>query len=304
MKYPARRLLPSIVNLNTFEVIARRQSITAAADELGLTQSAVSRQLADLEDFVGVALCTRSPTGLDLTREGRDYLRRVRSLLDELEAATISASLGSIPERILRVSVPTTFGAVWAMPRLAAFAKAHPELQLDVASHTGPITLRETGFDAAIVYCEGPESGCVGDLLHPLHSFAVAAPALAGDALPLSGVQIAALPILHQSTGPNSWPSFLRQLGVPVEVPMPGPHYGLLVFALHAAEAGLGAALLPEYVCADALQAGRLVKLHPEPFTSPRSYFFVTTQERAAAPAVAALRAWLLQPGQRRAAPS
>lgn len=295
MKYPARRLLPSIVNLNTFEVIARRQSITAAADELGLTQSAVSRQLADLEAFVGVALCTRSPTGLELTREGRDYLRRVRSLLDELEAATISASLGSMPERILRISVPTTFGAIWAMPRLAAFAKAHPQFQLDVATHTGPIALRETGFDAAIVYCEGPESGCVGDLLHPLHSFPVAAPALAGPALPLPGAQIAALPILHQSTGPNSWPSYLRQLGVQVEVPMPGPLYGLLVFALQAAEAGLGAALLPEFVCADALQAGRLVKLHPEPFISPRSYFFVTTQERAAAPAVAALRAWLLQ---------
>jgi DNA-binding transcriptional LysR family regulator len=296
MKYPARRLLPSIVNLNTFEVIARRQSITAAADELGLTQSAVSRQLADLEAFVGVALCTRSPTGLELTREGRDYLRRVRSLLDELEAATISASLGSIPERILRISVPTTFGAIWAMPRLAAFARAHPDLQLDVATHTGPVTLRETGFDAAIVYCEGPESGCVGDLLHPLHSFAVAAPSLAGNALPLSGAQIAALPLLHQSTGPNSWPSFLRQLGAQVEVPMPGPLYGLLVFALQAAEAGLGAALLPEYVCGEALRAGRLVKLHPEPFTSPRSYFFVTTQERAAAPSIAALRAWLLQP--------
>src|SRR5689334_20442925 len=60
MKYPTQRHLPSIVNLNTFEVIARRLSITAAADELGLTQSAVSRQLSDLEDFVGVALCRRT----------------------------------------------------------------------------------------------------------------------------------------------------------------------------------------------------------------------------------------------------
>lgn len=295
MKYPAQRHLPSIVNLNTFEVIARRLSITAAADELGLTQSAVSRQLLDLESFVGVALCRRTPSGLELTADGSAYLRRVRTLLDELESATIAASMGSMPGKILRLSVPGTFGLMWAMPRLCAFAAAHRQVQLDVATHTGPISLRDSALDAAIVYCEGPEAGCVADLLHPLHSFPVASPALVGTAaMPMTGPQMNALPLLHQNTGPNSWPAYFRQLGVQVAIPMPGPLYGLLTMALCAAEAGLGAALLPDYVAAPALQAGRLLKLHDQPFVSPRGYFLVTTQERAQAPIIVALREWLL----------
>ncbi len=293
MKYPTQRHLPSIVNLNTFEVIARRLSITAAADELGLTQSAVSRQLSDLEGFVGVALCRRTTSGMELTVDGASYLRRVRTLLDELESATIAASMGSMPGKILRLSVPTTFGRLWAMPRLCAFAIAHRQIQLDVATHTGPISMRDSGLDAAIVYCEGPEPGCVADLLHPLHSFPLAAPTLSRLAAPLTGTQMAALPLLHQSMVPNSWPAYLRQLGASVEVPMPGAHYGLLSLALTAAEAGLGVALVPDYVSASALQTGRLVKLNDKPFISPRSYFLVTTNERAKAPVIQSLRQWL-----------
>ena len=293
MKYPTQRHLPSIVNLNTFEVISRRLSITGAADELGLTQSAVSRQLADLEQFVGVALCIRTPAGLEMTREGKSYLQRVRGLLDELESATIAASMSSMPDKVLRISVPTTFGMVWAMPRLCAFAQAHRELQVDISTHTGPILFKESGLDVAIIHCEGPEPGCVGDLLHHIVSYPVAAPALAASALPMQGEALAALPVLHQSTSPNAWPSYLRQLGVNVNVPMPGAYLSLLSLALQAAESGLGAALLPDFVCSGAVAAGRLVKLHDKPFISPRNYFLVTTQERAGAPAIVALRQWL-----------
>lgn len=292
MKYPTQRHLPSIVNLNTFEVIARRLSITGAANELGLTQSAVSRQLSDLEKFVGVVLCNRTSSGLELTQDGTSYLRRIRGVLDELESATIAASMSSMPDRILRISVPTTFGTIWAMPRLGRFSAAHPKLQINVATHTGLIGLRDSGLDAAIIYCEGPEQGCVGDLLHPLLSYPVASQSLIRAQPPLEGSQLALLPVVHQSTVPHAWPSYLRQLGAKVEAPMPGAHYGLLAFALQAAEAGLGAALLPDYVCTEALKAGRLVKLNPAPFISPRSYFFVTTQERASAPAILLLRAW------------
>ena len=293
MKYPTHRHLPSIVTLNTFEVIARRQSITAAADELGLTQSAVSRQLSDLERFVGVSLCRRSPSGVELTSDGTAYLRRVRTLLDELEAATIAATMGSAPGKTLRLSVPATFGTLWAMPRLAAFAQAHRHIQLDVTCHTGPIGIRDSGLDAAIVYCEGPEPGCVGDLLHPLHSFPVAAPGLSRLRGPLTGEQLAELPLMHQVSSPNSWPAYLRQLGTAVDVPVPGPHYGLLSLAVVAAQAGLGVALLPDYVTRQALKERTLVKLNTTPFVSPRSYFFVTTTERAKAPVMQSLREWL-----------
>ena len=295
MKYPTKRHLPSIVNLNTFEVISRRLSIKGAAEELSLTQSAVSRQLADLEKFVRVPLCRRTPSGLELTHEGAGYLRRVRGLLDEIESATISASMGAIPDKVLRISVPTTFGAIWAMPLLCEFSRQHPQWQLDITTHAGPISLKESSLDAAIIYCESLEEGCVGDLLHKLVSYPVAAPSLVrGKKLPLTAKQLAALPLLHQVTVPNAWPSYLREIGNNVHAPLPGPRLGLLGFASQAAQAGLGVALLPSYVCSKALTQKRLLKLHDTGFTSPRSYFFATLQDKASAPGIAALRAWLV----------
>ncbi|CAK7038659.1 LysR substrate-binding domain-containing protein [Kerstersia gyiorum] len=292
MKHPTQRLLPATVNLNTFEVIARRGSITAAAQDLGLTQSAVSRQLTDLENFVGAALCLRTPTGLVLTEAGASYLRRIRYLLDELESASIAVATRSVPDTVIRISVPTTFGTLWAMPRLSQFALAHPAIQLDVVTHVGPISVRDSVLDAAIVHCEGPEPGCVGDMLAPLISWPMAAPALCPQA-PLAPERMAGLPLLHLTSAPNAWPAYLRQLGQRIEVPAPGAHYSLLTLSITATEAGLGAALLPEYVAGDALRAGRLVRLHDEPFASPRDYFFISTEERAHSPAIQALRQWL-----------
>ena len=124
MKYPARRFLPTIVSLNTLEVISRRGSITAAALELDLTQGAVSRQLLDLESFLGVALFQRGGSSLTLTADGLTYLGKVRPLLDQIESATISISAARQGGNVLHLSLPNTFGLLWVMPRLNKFAQA------------------------------------------------------------------------------------------------------------------------------------------------------------------------------------
>ena len=295
MKHPARRHIPSVVNLNTFETIARRGSVTAAADELGLSQGAVSKQLLDLESFLGTALFERNNARLALSDEGAGYLARIRPLLDQLEAATVAASGAAQRMREVRFSVPNTFGLLWVMPRLCGFAAAHPEIRIHVANHIGAVSLRDAGLDAAIVYAEDGLDDDSADLLHSVRSLPVAARELVRGRLPLPANRIAALPLLHHTTAPSAWASYLRDLDAGIDLPLPpGTQYNLVTFALKAAEAGLGAALVPDYAVADSLREGRVVQLNRASVPSRRGYYLIRRADRADVPAVKVLREWLM----------
>lgn len=301
MKHPSRRFLPSIVCLNTLEVIARRGSVTAAANELGLTQGAVSRQLLDLEDFLGLPLFERRGARLSLNADGTGYIGKVRPLLDQLESASIAASAARQGDNVLHVSLPNTFGLLWVMPRLEGFAAAYPHLQMHLANHAGQVSLRETGLDAAVVFSEEGFSPDVADCLHRVQSLPVAAPPLVAHHFPLSspqrllsGEQLAQLPLLHQTTAPNGWASYLRQWGLELPVPLAGLRYSLVSFALKAAEEGLGAALVPEYACAMSLATGRVVQLNQASAKTERGYYLLQSPDRQGSPALTALRNWLL----------
>nr|WP_315596795.1 LysR substrate-binding domain-containing protein [uncultured Cupriavidus sp.] len=295
MKHPARRHIPSVVNLNTFETIARRGSVTAAADELGLSQGAVSKQLLDLESFLGTPLFERTNARLVLSDEGAGYLARIRPLLDQLEAATVAASGAARRMHEVRFSVPNTFGLLWVMPRLCGFAAAHPEIRIHVANHIGAISLRDAGLDAAIVFAEDGLDDESADLLHSVSSLPVASRELVHGRLPLPARRIAALPLLYHTTAPSAWASYLRDLDADIELPLAaGTQYNLVTFALKAAEAGLGAALVPDYACADSLRDGRVIQLNRASVPSRRGYYLVRRADRADVPAVRVLREWLL----------
>lgn len=294
MKHPAKRHIPSVVNLNTFETIARRGSVTAAADELGLSQGAVSKQLLDLESFLGTTLFERNNARLALSDEGAAYLARIRPLLDQLEAATVATSGAAQRMREVRFSVPNTFGLLWVMPRLSGFAAAHPQIRIHMANHIGIISLRDAGLDAAVVFAEDGLDDDSAELLHSVRTLPVASRDLVPGRLPLSAARIAALPLLHHTTAPTSWASYLRDLDARIELPLPGgTQYNLVTFALKAAEAGLGAALVPDYACADSLRDGRVVQLNRPSLPSRRGYYLICRRERIDAPAVRALCDWL-----------
>ena len=297
MKYPARRFLPTIVSLNTLEVISRRGSITAAALELDLTQGAVSRQLLDLESFLGVALFQRGGSSLTLTADGLTYLGKVRPLLDQIESATISISAARQGGNVLHLSLPNTFGLLWVMPRLNKFAQAHPGVQVHVVSHTGKVSLRDAGLDAAVVFSDEGFAVEDADLLHAVQSVPLAAPSLVtGLSLPLPGDQLARMPLLHQITAPNAWAQYLQRWNVLLPVPLAGVRYGLVTFALTAAEAGQGVALIPDYACVSSLATGKTVQLNLSSARTRRGYYLLVSPERKDSQAVAALRKWLTEP--------
>ena len=144
-----RRFLPSTGALMAFEAVARLGSATAAAQELSLTQSGVSRQLRSLETQIGAALVQREGRALVLTPVGREYARTVREILHRLAAASVAARTN--PDGgTLNLAILPAFGMHWLAPRLQDFARTHPEVTVNLSTRLAPFDFRGSRFDAAI----------------------------------------------------------------------------------------------------------------------------------------------------------
>jgi len=148
-----RRKLPSTSALAAFEAAARQQSFTKAAAELAVTQSAVCRQVASLEEFLGVALFRRNRRGVVLTDAGQRYSRAVAARLDEVERDTLDlmaqAGRGEQAGSVELAVVPT-FATQWLVPRLARFHARHPGITVHLSSRTRPFLFADTGLDAVV----------------------------------------------------------------------------------------------------------------------------------------------------------
>ncbi|WP_084004137.1 LysR substrate-binding domain-containing protein [Cupriavidus pauculus] len=292
MKSTTGRHLPALANLVALEATARIGSVTGAAEELCLTQSAVSKQITELEDFLGTRLLSRRKGAVAATPVGEEYLRSVRKALAMLEEATLEVQSGRGAGGRLNLSVPVSLGNIWLLPRLLRFAKEQPHIQLNVTTKVGPVDLESAALDAAIMYCVEPPSRHFALKVMPLELYPVCAPEL----LPGGGTLAKALrgmPLLHQNAALEAWPAYLRQMDIKLTHPEDGPRYGLLTMGLQAAISGLGMALLPDYVAGDDISAGKLLCVATEPYVSPKSYYFVCQEEKLASPAMQTFITWL-----------
>lgn len=292
-----RRRLPSTQALLCFEAAARHQSYTRAAQELALTQGAVSRQVAALEELVGVPLFKRTQHGMVLTAAGADYARQVGQRLDALERDTLDVrSRQGQGDRIAIASVPT-FAVRWLIPRLPQLARLHPQLQVHLEARSRPFLFSELQVEAAI-FAGTPEqvrqwAGTQADWLMPEEVLPVCSPRLLRGSRALSPAQLAGLPLLQQSTRPEAWRQWFDAQGVDAEQALAGPRYELFSMQAAAAEAGLGVALMPTLLVHEELASGRLVVACRRPLRGQRGYYLVRpeAQER---PGLAAFKGWLL----------
>ena len=150
-----RRKIPSTAALAAFEAAARHQSFTQAADELAVTQSAICRQIAGLEDFLGVKLFRRSKRGVLLTEAGAGYSRSVRARLDEVERDTLELMAKGSAGGTLELGVVPTFASKWLMPRLWRFLHDHPEIDARVSAAMKVADFSAEGVDVAIRLSKG-----------------------------------------------------------------------------------------------------------------------------------------------------
>src|SRR3989338_9578098 len=154
-----KRHLPSLTALHCFEALARHLSFTRAADELSLTQSAVSKQVAQLEELLQHLLFLRVRQRLQLTPAGSLYLGEVRKILTQVEMSTHALLSYGGDTEVLRVSTPPTFGARWLIPRLKGWRLRHPSIHLDLRHELEADDLAQGRCDLAFYFGQGPRPG-------------------------------------------------------------------------------------------------------------------------------------------------
>ena len=297
-----RRKLPSTQTLACFDAAARHLSLTRAAQELALTQGAVSRQLGQLEEFLGVKLFRRAQHGIALTAAGDDYARKVSLRLDALErdALDLMGRQGQ-GESVTLAAVPT-FATRWLIPRLAKLARELPDLNVHIAARTRPFLFAENEFDGAI-YAGTPQqleqwAGTHATLLLQEEVGPVCSPALLKGRQPVTPRALANLPLLQQSTRPDAWRDWFGVQGVEAPKAMAGPRYELFSMQVAAASCGMGVALLPTLLIQGELAAKTLVPACERGAITRRAYYLVQPEQPERA-AVTAFKRWLLREAER-----
>ena len=200
-----RKKIPSTTALLAFEAAARHESFTRAAEERALTQSAICRQIAALEDFLGVALFRRTRRGVQLTEAGLSYSRQIAARLDALEHDTLAVMAHHGAGSVLELAVVPTFATRWLLPRLAGFQAQNPEVVVNMSTQTRPFLFGEPEYDAAIYFGDAGWPGTEAHFLMREYPVPVCSPALPGVRAQMSADEIATLPLLQQSTRPYAW---------------------------------------------------------------------------------------------------
>ncbi|MFM0074442.1 LysR substrate-binding domain-containing protein [Paraburkholderia sediminicola] len=257
-----RRKIPSNSALQAFEAAARHGSFARAAEELALTEGAVSRQIGRLEAFLGVALFERVGNRVRLAPNGTRYAVQVREILDRLERDSLYLMGQPIEGASIDIAAIPTFATRWLIPRLKRFQNKHPNITVHIAERMEPFVLAGSGFDAAIHF-EHP--AWAGMRLHRLLEevlVPVCSPALLADAD--ANISLDELPRLHRRQNPDAWQVYAQEAGIVLTNSVVGARYDLHSMLIEAALAGLGVALVPRLYIGAELEQGRLVAPWPD----------------------------------------
>ena len=289
--------LPSLSLLRSFEAAAKHQSFTLAAEELRITQSAVSRMVRELEAIVGVTLFRPAGRGVALTEAGRNMADQLHTDLDRLRQTMRNAGAAGDRMQTLSIGVLPTFGSRWLAPRLADFRAEHPKVQFALHSRAEPFDMAREGIDLAIHF--GRKEWIDGALteLCPEDLVAVSAPLLAERYDVSTAADLIRLPLMHLQTRSTSWPVYFDSLGLAADHARQGALFDQFSTMIAAAIHGLGAAIVPSYLIEAELAQGTLVVLG-SPKQSDGMYYVVTPRG-VANPIAAIFRDWMV--GQARA---
>ncbi|WP_455823552.1 LysR substrate-binding domain-containing protein [Pseudomonas graminis] len=281
--------LPPLAALRAFEALARLGKVNLAAVELHVTHSAVSHQIRSLEEYLDIALVTRSGRALVLTDEGRIYAYQIRQALGEIAGVT-EKLLAKTRHPQLTLSVLPSFAMYWLLPRLHDFTSAHPQLRLKVESTMEFASFEEGLVDCAIRFGHGQWSDVHCETLMNDSLLVVAAPDFNNGALPTTAQAILEQPLLHAS---ESWPTWLSAAGVEGQRPQASLEFTDSTLMLEAVRLGHGVALTRRSIAHSLIQRAELVKLTTiEPAHSSR-YYLVWPAGSNRSAQLTALHNWL-----------
>ena len=304
-----KRILPPLNALRGFEAAARHLSFTRAAAELNVTQGAVSRQVRDVEAFLGVPLFRRLTRRIELTDDGQEYFLTIRDLFAELERASRRRRKAA-SVRHLTLSVLPTIASLWLMPRLHLFTQANRDIEVriissiepaellaheaDVAIRVGRLPGRDYPRNAARIELEMVRdwSGLHADPLFPDVLVPVCLPTLiettGGDP-----ARVLLNPLIHTTTRRHAWPDWLKAHGFGRLDPHANAlEFGHFFMSLEAARKGRGVAIIPDVILANYEHRQELATPLP-PLPSAGEYCLLVHESRRDEPHVQAFRRWI-----------
>jgi LysR family glycine cleavage system transcriptional activator len=286
--------LPPLAAIRSFEAAARHQSFTRAAEELGMTQAAVSYQIKLLEERVGRPLFSRGARGVTLSDAGRRLAPAVSEAFTQIRAAF--EDLSETAEGILRITALATFAANWLVPRLGTFQAQHPTIAVSLDVTNVVLDLEQGEVDVGLRSGHGHWPGLTAHPLMPAAFTPMLSPQLLERSGPLKEpADLLNLPLIDPAD--DWWVEWFQEAGV--STPDLSDRTGIRVWnqqlAGRAALAGQGAAILMPAFFADELASGLLVQPFPiVRTTSDSHYWLVYAEARRRSPKIRAFRDWIL----------
>lgn len=303
MAVALRRSLPPTNSLVVFEAAARHMNFTRAAEELAVTQSAVSRQIQLLEEHLGLPLFQRQARGLSLTRDGERLHRAVSMGLEHIAnvAADIRRQRG--PGE-LTVATSVSFASYWLVARIASFRAAHPDIELRLVAASPVYDLAAAGIDLAVRYGGGEWPGVEATRLFDNEIWPVCAPSYLKGRPPIgSPADLTRETLLHLSKFDRNWvtwESFLAAFGITEEPKLRGLTFDNHHVLIQAALRGEGVALCGRRLAEDFIAHGDLVRPVEEALKSDRGFYLIRPRDTPMSQAARLFHEWLLREARER----
>lgn len=288
-----QRRLPPLNALKAFEAAARHLSFTKAADELFVTQAAVSHQIKALEEFLSMKLFLRRNRTLLLTEEGQAYFLELKDIFKNLQEAT-ERLLAKGSKGAITVAMPPSFASQWLVPRISRFSVEHPDIDVRIKAVDFDEGFLEDDVDVAIYYGKGRWSGVKADKLHTEYLTPLCSPLLFNGPKPLENLSDLRHHVLLHDLSREAWKNWLKSVGVAGVNVNQGPVFSHSMLVLQAAALGQGIALGNTILARPELDAGRLIMPFEEKVASRDAFYLVCDEAQADLGKIAAFRAWIL----------
>lgn len=313
MQTQMKRNLPPLLALRAFESAARHLSFTRAAEELNVTQAAVSRQVKLLEDHLGRKLFVRLTRKVELTDEGQTYCHAIRAAFDRVEEATVIASRKR-PRTTLTISVLPSIASLWLTPRLTSFWQSNRDIDVQVISSIHPAGFASGDVDMAINIGKLPGKrysksaprldnvmvkewrGIQADFLFPDLLTPVCSKQLLEQGHPLGHPNdLRHHRLIHTSVRHSAWQDWLACKGVRLDPFRHALEFGQYFMSLQAAREGEGIAIVPSILVDSFDHRAELVRPFPAILPSAGEYYLLTRSDRYDKHAVKRFRNWILE---------
>ncbi len=285
---------PPLRNLRAFCIAARHCSFKIAADELFLTPSAVSHQMKELEDTLGVRLFERKTRALELTTAGHTLHDEVAPLLDALDRS-LTQFTRRHRRKSLRMMLPPFFASELFVPRLATFCAAHPDIDIQIDTSDPHPTLHPPIADVSIILADSPPPGMNAAKLFSLKLAAVCAKEQAPQVVRLGREVFRETALIVHRPRPFAWANWAQEVGLEAPEPKNIIELDSMFAVVRAAERGIGVALVPTALCGAWFATGALTRIFSIELTLSDTYYLVSRPRDAQKPEVTAITNWALE---------